>query len=208
MVRMSRSQAPPSWNTAAREAMRTRITDAALALFVAHGYEATTYDQIAERAGVARRTVFNHFPRKADILAVWSDHRRTALATANREDRARHLTAQQTLRDLMRRLALINESDAALARVLVSGWLTEYGRVAEPFPVFDAFKAALEAGRADGELKAELSTDAAAEILTSSYTDTLQRWLGSPTGHTETGDLERRLLEKLDIVLLGIARPE
>src|SRR5262245_59485191 len=47
---------------------RTRIADAALALFVSQGYQKTTVDQIAEAAGVGRRTVFRHFPTKEAIL--------------------------------------------------------------------------------------------------------------------------------------------
>ena len=49
-------------------AKRARITDAALALFQSQGYAETTIDQIAEAAGVARRTVFGHFPTKEAIL--------------------------------------------------------------------------------------------------------------------------------------------
>ena len=35
------------------------------------GYEAMTYDAVAERAGVSRRTVFNYFPTKFDLIKVW-----------------------------------------------------------------------------------------------------------------------------------------
>jgi AcrR family transcriptional regulator len=47
---------------------RARIADAALELFVHRGYAETTIDQIAEAAGVGRRTVFRHFPTKEAIL--------------------------------------------------------------------------------------------------------------------------------------------
>jgi AcrR family transcriptional regulator len=47
---------------------RARIAEAALALFVSRGYARTTIDQIAESAGVGRRTVFRHFPTKEAIL--------------------------------------------------------------------------------------------------------------------------------------------
>lgn len=42
--------------------------DAAAALFVAHGYAATTLEQIAERAGVAVQTVYFHFGNKRTVL--------------------------------------------------------------------------------------------------------------------------------------------
>lgn len=43
-----------------------------MALFADRGYEATTVDQIAVAAGVARRTFFRYFPTKED--AVFPDH--------------------------------------------------------------------------------------------------------------------------------------
>jgi AcrR family transcriptional regulator len=47
---------------------RGRIAAAALELFVSQGYEETSIDQIAEGAGVSRRTVFRHFATKEAIL--------------------------------------------------------------------------------------------------------------------------------------------
>ena len=46
---------------------RARIAEAALGLFVSQGYAQTTIDQIAEAAGVSRRTVFHHFPAASAI---------------------------------------------------------------------------------------------------------------------------------------------
>lgn len=45
-----------------------KILDAARAIFVSEGYAAATFPKVAERAGVAVRTVFVHFPTKADLL--------------------------------------------------------------------------------------------------------------------------------------------
>lgn len=45
-----------------------RITDAGMGLFVAQGYEATTLDEIAEKAGISRRTFFHYFKSKDEIL--------------------------------------------------------------------------------------------------------------------------------------------
>lgn len=49
-------------------ATRQRIIDAATQLFAAHGYPATTIDQIAAEADIAPRTFFRYFPTKEDVL--------------------------------------------------------------------------------------------------------------------------------------------
>jgi AcrR family transcriptional regulator len=47
---------------------RQRILDAAFALFVDQGFDATTIDEIAERADVAPRTFFRYFATKDALL--------------------------------------------------------------------------------------------------------------------------------------------
>jgi AcrR family transcriptional regulator len=47
---------------------RTAIRDATYALIEEQGYEATTVEQIAERAEVSPSTVFRYFPTKEDIV--------------------------------------------------------------------------------------------------------------------------------------------
>ena len=55
----------------AREETRARVGQAALDLFTAQGFEAVTIDEVAEAAGISRRTFFRCFGTKAD--AVWGD---------------------------------------------------------------------------------------------------------------------------------------
>ncbi|MGO1949469.1 MAG: TetR/AcrR family transcriptional regulator [Mycobacteriaceae bacterium] len=51
------------------------IEEAALQLALEQGYDATTVDQICERAGISQRTFFNHFPVKEDALLGHDDPR-------------------------------------------------------------------------------------------------------------------------------------
>ena len=57
--------------TAPRDALRARVEQAALDLFTERGFDAVTSDEVADAAGISRRTFFRHFPTKAD--AVWGD---------------------------------------------------------------------------------------------------------------------------------------
>ncbi|GAB3267309.1 mycofactocin system transcriptional regulator [Kineosporia babensis] len=54
-----------------RATSRHNLERIALELFAEQGFDATTVEQIAEQAGVSRRTFFRYFDTKADVL--WSD---------------------------------------------------------------------------------------------------------------------------------------
>lgn len=51
-----------------RRQTRQAILDAGLKLFIKHGYEETTLDDIAAAAGISRRTFFSYFKSKEEIL--------------------------------------------------------------------------------------------------------------------------------------------
>ncbi|GAB3363434.1 TetR family transcriptional regulator [Amycolatopsis echigonensis] len=53
---------------AGRRQLRRALATAAVDLFAANGYEATTIDDIAAAAGVGRRTFFRYFDSKDDVL--------------------------------------------------------------------------------------------------------------------------------------------
>ena len=54
-------------------ASRAMLQEAAFELFLEQGYEHTTVEQIATRAGVGRSTFFNHFTGKADVFWIELD---------------------------------------------------------------------------------------------------------------------------------------
>ncbi|MER6943007.1 TetR/AcrR family transcriptional regulator [Nonomuraea sp. NPDC000554] len=58
-----------------RKKLQTRqlLVDTALRLFAEQGYEQTTIAQIAQVADVAKKTFFNHFPTKEDVLFADTD---------------------------------------------------------------------------------------------------------------------------------------
>jgi AcrR family transcriptional regulator len=68
----------PRWDARAEERLRT----AAIELFLELGYENVTVAQIAERAGLARRTFSRYFADKRDVLFAGSDQLPELLAEA------------------------------------------------------------------------------------------------------------------------------
>jgi AcrR family transcriptional regulator len=58
-----------------RSVRRTQLLAAARMVFVAHGYHAAGMDEIAERAGVSKPVLYQHFPSKLDLyLALLDQH--------------------------------------------------------------------------------------------------------------------------------------
>jgi AcrR family transcriptional regulator len=51
-----------------RRIAQTELTAVAQDLFLEHGYEQTTVDQIAAAAGMSKRTFFRYFPSKDDLV--------------------------------------------------------------------------------------------------------------------------------------------
>jgi AcrR family transcriptional regulator len=50
-----------------RKARRAQLLDSALEVFVAQGYHAAAMDDIAERAGVSKPVLYQHFPGKLEL---------------------------------------------------------------------------------------------------------------------------------------------
>jgi AcrR family transcriptional regulator len=62
--------ATPSRRQEHKRRTERALQDAALDLFAKKGYDDTTTDEIAERAGVSPRTFFRYFPTKESVLFV------------------------------------------------------------------------------------------------------------------------------------------
>ncbi|MET9251880.1 helix-turn-helix domain-containing protein [Nonomuraea sp. NPDC003709] len=59
-----------------------RLIKAALELYAEHGYDNVTVTQIAERAGITRRSYFRYFPDKREVLFAGSERLPTAIQQA------------------------------------------------------------------------------------------------------------------------------
>ena len=81
-----------------RSARRKQLLAAAQQVFVAHGYHAAAMDDIAERAGVSKPVLYQHFPGKLELyLALLDTHcdamvdriRAAMAATTDNKERVR-----------------------------------------------------------------------------------------------------------------------
>src|SRR5881227_1358009 len=66
--RMTEAPAPVHRGTRlSRDARRAQLLVAARDVFAAHGYHAAAMDDIAERAGVSKPVLYQHFPGKLEL---------------------------------------------------------------------------------------------------------------------------------------------
>jgi AcrR family transcriptional regulator len=65
-----------------RSARRQQLLAAAQEVFVANGYHATGMDEIAERAGVSKPVLYQHFPGKRELYLALIDVQTDALVSA------------------------------------------------------------------------------------------------------------------------------
>ena len=76
------SDARPRSNRLPRHERRRQLLDAALEVFVSQGYHAAAMDEIADRAGVSKPVLYQHFPGKLELyLALLDESVDTLLET-------------------------------------------------------------------------------------------------------------------------------
>ena len=178
-----------------KQQTRERIVDAAIDLFIAQGYDATTVDQIAAAADVARGYLLDHFPGKEDVTHAWIDRRRDEI-----HDCIAAATAPDAVARIVEGLQVataLDDSDSAARRPMTRIWI----RCGGPFgaghgQTAESIRAVLDEGQQAGQLRKDLDTRAAAFLLQDSFIGALCRWAA-----TDTDALEQHLQPALDLVV-------
>ncbi len=111
-----------------REATRRKLFEAAVTLISEQGYGATTVDEIAERAGVAKGTVYYNFGGKDELYAALLEWGVTRLADTLREavpDPDEGAGPRAALTAVLRAGVVFIGTHEALARLLMAeAWRT------------------------------------------------------------------------------------
>lgn len=68
-----------------RQARRRQLLGAAQEVFVSQGYHAAAMDEIAERAGISKPVLYQHFPSKLELYLALLDESMDALAEVIRK---------------------------------------------------------------------------------------------------------------------------
>ncbi|MDO0932233.1 TetR/AcrR family transcriptional regulator [Streptomyces sp. DG2A-72] len=182
-----------------RQQARDQLYEAAVGLFVAQGYEATTMEQIAESADVARATVFNHFSQKVGFLKEWGARRRARVAAILGQEHAENLPVGDQLRRYLREMADLNVATRAETTVLMDA-SARFGRLMQDPSLETELAKIVEEGQRRGEIRPEVDPGQAGALLAACYFSSVLRWIRE---EPPPFDLPGRLVGALDIILLG-----
>jgi AcrR family transcriptional regulator len=195
-----------------RERTAERLSATAFCLFEARGFDAVTMEQVAAEAGVAKATLYAHFPVKEALLA----HRFREDIAAGMQERAAALAAHRTFESRMRYLLTASAQWHTARRAYLPAYiryLTRQARYGEDGPTSANAKAApidngtrgifgamFAAGQQSGEIDARL--DAATLAISVEYLllGAVAAWLDDPST-----DLTTRFLAAFDLALHGMA---
>jgi TetR/AcrR family transcriptional regulator, cholesterol catabolism regulator len=182
-----------------------RIRTTALQLFREKGYEATTVEEIAERADVSKGTFFNYFPRKDSLLEALAQDLVEELLDELGPVESWEGTAHDQLLRVFMRIGDFVARDPELSKVMLIENLRRFWLRTEPDPMEEEFRdimhyvlrRGVERGEVDGGAEVELS----AKLVEAAYFTTMVDWMrrGAP------GDVYRRELTlKFEIIFRGL----
>jgi len=161
--------------------VRARILEAAVALFDARGYAATKVSEISDRADVAHKTFFNHFPTKQHLLQAIAEEamneqlegfeelRKQPLSTAERIERVFHQVADRAETSGLMRPELLLE----IIRVTHA---SEAHGEGEARKLHDAFAGIVRDGLAAGDVTRAHDEETLVEMLMGAYYAVMLNW--------------------------------
>lgn len=181
-----------------KPAARIRLADAAFALFDERGYEQTTVDDIAERAGVGRTTFFRHYRSKEEV--IFPDHDRLLALINDRLATSSHSTGLVAVSDAVRLVLLhyLEEGDLARRRYALTSKVAtlrdrEIASVARYQRLFREF---ISNWMGDSTQSASLRAELMAAAVVAAHNHVLRRWLRGESSDP-VGEVDEAMREVL-----------
>jgi AcrR family transcriptional regulator len=191
-----------------KEETKERIVGAAFALFRKHGVEATTVEEICERADVAKGTFFNYFPRKEAVFGHLSEQWVAEAEAMIGAIIGRGPPAWAKVRDVFLQFATFYEEDRALSKHMALEWAR-----CRHDPADLVCRRWDELGvrvvrqlQATGELRHDVPPERINHVLADVYHGTIMMWLESAE---PPFPLKDELRKRLTLAVDGLAaRPQ
>jgi AcrR family transcriptional regulator len=211
-ARPARTRAKPGARERKRQETREKIVDAAADLFAERGFDAVSVMEIARRAGVVEKTVFNHFPVKEGLVFDADPPMRAALLDAVRRRPAGESVCAAAGSFVVAAVGLLGSPHAAdgvarMARV-IRGSRTLLVREREILGELTDALAALIAEETDarsGQLEPWLAANAVLGLYASLLELARDRVLAGVTGEPLAAELRRRGQRGLSLLQFGLA---
>lgn len=150
MTAIEQTEARPRGTRLPRRARRNQLLGAAQEVFVAQGYHAAAMDDIAERAGVSKPVLYQHFPGKLELYLALLDQHCEALLQAVSEALASTSDNKKRVEATMHAYFAYVEDEGGAFRLVFESDLTNEPAVRERVD-----KVALQCAEAISEVIAE-----------------------------------------------------
>ncbi len=182
---------------------KERLYEAALTLFRAQGYEATTVEQITRQAGLAKGTFFNYFPTKDAVLRYLGRRETGRLGTATIASGDGQHSTVSGLKRLLSALGESLEKDHDLIRLIFQQGISVSNLMAGDaggFSIQPTAALLIRQAQRRGEIKPELNPDMLAATLDALYLQQLARWAAEAQAYP----LAERLTGIVDLLMIGM----
>src|SRR5229473_3043033 len=186
-----------------KEETKERIVEAALALFRKQGVEATTVEEVCDKADIAKGTFFNYFPRKEAVFGYLSEQWVGEAEQTLGQILAKGLPAWPKVRDLFIEFATFYETDRELSKHMALEWTR---CLHDPSDAacqrWDALgERVVRELQAMGELRRDVPSERVHHVFADVYHGTIMMWLETPE---PTFSLKDELRKRLTLVMDGL----
>lgn len=176
---------------------------AAISLFIEKGFDSTTMEDIAERADVARATVFNHFPRKAAFIDEWTARRSERAAVAVRIDDLEGAPLRSVLKRYFTAMCEISQANAASRRetVALMNAAVHSTNLLTRSDLSQEVSRFVSHARKAGEVDAKADPDLIGMLVVSAYLTVLITWINEEPAPFV---LSEKVATTIDLLLKGV----
>lgn len=189
-----------------KQETRLQLIKAALGLFREYGYDATTVEQIADAADVAKGTFFNYFETKEAILPALVEWRLQELGAALTPEQGAPASPVARIKLGLRLIASDPLADHALARQVFGALAQQQQTPTAPpgQPLIGLLAEQVRQAQDAGEIRADLDAVYLACVICALFFQEMMMW---HRGYRPTA-LPEVLDAAVDLLLDGIAGPK
>lgn len=164
--------------------MRERIYQTARLLFLEHGFNSTTVEEIADAADIAQATFFNYFPSKAAVLREMTREVSEQMEVLVDQQLAHTATAQERIIGFAEQVAMSIEQAKGLAREILLELMRTGSHTGEAIPyltqVQEPFSRIISQGQEQGQIRTDLDASFLTEMVLGALNMALIGWLNNP----------------------------